>query len=224
MTNNGTVFIGIDLGTSTWRKSTGLAYLVEKNGMPWIEKSPGHVISDDALIHSFVKQVSEEYRSMIIAIDAPLSKPERGTMRECEMRLRKHGIACYPSGADWVSKWVDKGIALKEWAENEFGAKVIEAYPYASRRVLGIGAGVKKKTEKGRRIIQDGLIGLIGGLDDLTKDGLLSDDELDAVLSAYTAYCDGLGIAVKIDGTDGAISLPVKRKNHRINEYFEETF
>ena len=222
MTNNGTVFIGIDLGTSTWRKSTGLAYLVEKNGMPWIEKSPGHVISDDALIHSFVKQVSEEYRSMIIAIDAPLSKPEHGTMRECEMRLRKHGIACYPSGADWVSKWVDKGIDLKEWAENEFGAKVIEAYPYASRRVLGIGADVKKKAEKGRRIIRDGLVGLIGGLDDITKDGLLSDDELDAVLSAYTAYCEGIGIAVKIDGTDGVIYLPGKRKNHSIYEYFSE--
>jgi len=59
-------------------------------------------------------------------------------------------------------------------------------------------------------------------LDDLTKDGLLSDDELDAILSAYTAYCEGIGIAVKIDGTDGVIYLPGKRKNHSIYEYFSE--
>lgn len=140
-------------------------------------------------------------------------------MRECETRLRKHGIACYPSGAEWVSKWVGKGIGLKKWAEDELGARVIEVYPYAARRALDIGALVKKKTKEGRRNIQKGLLGLIGGLDDLTKDKLLSDDELDAILSAYTAYCEGKGIASKIDGNDGAIYLPVKMRDHTIDEY-----
>ena len=214
------IFIGIDLGTSMQRKSTGMAYLIEKNGMPFIEISPEHIFSDDAFIHSFIKQTSVKAGSMIIAIDAPLSKPEHGTMRECETRLRKRGIACYPSGADWVSKWVNKGIELKEWAQKETGAKVIEAYPFASRRALGIGAKVKKKTKEGRHIIQDGLLYLIGGLGEITKDALLSDDELDAILAAYTAYCEGTGIAIKIDGMDGDIYLPVKGKNHRINEYY----
>ncbi len=214
-----TIFIGIDLGTSMQRKSTGLAYLIEKNGMPFMETLPEHVISDDSLIHSFIKHISEKAGSMIIAIDAPLSKPEHGTMRECETRLRKHGIACYPSGAEWVSKWVNKGIDLKEWAEKETGVKVIEVYPYASRRTLGIGTEVKKKTGIGRRVIQDGLLLLIGGLDEITNDRLLSDDELDAILAAYTAYCEGTGIAIKIDGSDGDIYLPVKRKNLKITSF-----
>ncbi len=219
MSTGETVFIGIDLGTSTKRKSTGLAYIVEKNGKPWIESQPLHIKSDDELIHSCIIQIAENVSSRIIAIDAPLSLPEHGTMRECELRLRKHGIACYPSGAAWVSKWVNKGIALKKWAENELGAKVIEVYPYAARRALNIGVSVKKKAKGGRRSIQDGLLNLIEGLEAIAKDNLLSDDELDAILSAYTAYCEGKGIASKIDGSDGIIYLPVKRHDHTIDEY-----
>jgi predicted nuclease with RNAse H fold len=219
MSNKGTIFIGVDLGTSTARKSTGIAYLVERNGKPVMESPPAHIKSEDELIHSCIIQMAENFSSKIIGIDASLSIPEHGTMRECERRLRKHGIACYPSGAEWVSKWVSKGIELKKWAENELGAKVIEVYPYAARRALNIGADVKKKTKEGRRNIQDGLLSLIGGLYALTKDKLLSDDELDAILSAYTAYCEGKGIASKIDGGDGVIYLPVKRHDHTIDEY-----
>jgi predicted nuclease with RNAse H fold len=215
-----TVFIGVDLGTSTQRKSTGIAYLVEKNGKPRMESPPLHIKSDDAIIHSCIIQMAENFSSKIIAIDAPLSRPEHGTMRECEIRLRRHGIACYPSGAEWVSKWVSKGIELKKWAEDELDARVIEVYPYAARRALDIGAEVKKKASEGRRVIQDGLLRLIGGLDEFTKDKLLSDDELDAILSAYTAYCEGKSAAVKIDGKDGEIFLPVKRRDHTIDEYF----
>lgn len=220
MNRRETVFIGVDLGTSTQRKSTGIASLVEKNGKHLMESPPLHIKSDDESIHAGIIRRSEKSSSRIIGIDAPLSRPEHGTMRECEIRLRKHGIACYPSGAEWVSKWVDKGIELRKWAEDELGARVIEVYPYAARRALGIGAEVGKKTNKGRRVIQEGLLGFVGGLDEFTEDKLLSDDELDAILSAYTAYCEGKGIAVRIDGKDGEIYLPVKRRNHRIDEYF----
>ena len=96
---------------------------------------------------------------------------------------------------------------------------MIEVYPYAARVALGIGANEKKKTKQGRREIQVGLTGYVGGLDDPVKDKLLSDDELDALLSAYTAYCEGKGIAIKIDGFDGEIYLPVKRRDHTIEEY-----
>ena len=185
-----------------------------------IESQPLHIISEDKLIRCAIMQISENFGSSIIAIDAPLSRPDHGTMRECEKRLRTHGIACFPSGADWVRKWVDKGIALKEWAEKELGARVIEIYPYAARLELDVGADVKKKTRNGRALIQERLLGSIGGLREMTADILLSDDELDAILSAYTAYLYEKGNAYEIDGGDGVIYLPLKKGDHRINEYY----
>ncbi len=175
MNGRETIFIGVDLGTSMLRKSTGLAYLIEKNRKTLIEKPPEHMVSDDKKIRDYLTNLSGNSGSSIIGIDAPLSRPEHGTMRECERRLRKHGIPCYPSGAQWVSRWVDKGIELKKWAEKE--------------------------------------------LDEIAGDRLLFDDELDAILSAYVAYGEGKGIAFKIDGGDSVIYVPMKRRNHTINEY-----
>ncbi|HEY9204421.1 MAG TPA: DUF429 domain-containing protein [Candidatus Methanoperedens sp.] len=214
-----TIYIGVDLGTSLLRKSTGLACLVEKHGKPTMESPPVHIISEDELIRKCITQMSEHFQQRLIAMDAPLSRPEHGTMRECEKRLRKRGIACFPSGADWVTGWVDKAIGLKAWAKKELSARMIEVYPYAARRALDMGTDVKKKTKEGRHEIQEGLLKLIWGLDELTGDKLLSDDELDAILSAYTAYLKEKGDADSVDGTDGVIFLPLRRQDHKIYEY-----
>ncbi len=214
-----TLYIGVDLGTSLLRKSTGLACLVEKHGRPTIESPPMHIISENELIRKCIIQMLEHFQARIIAMDAPLSRPEHGTMRECEKRLRKRGIACFPSGADWVTDWVDKAIGLKAWAEEELGAGMIEVYPYAARWALDMGTDVKKKTKEGRHVIQEGLLKLIMGVGEFTGDKLLSDDELDAILSAYTAYLEEKGDAERVDGIDGAIFLPLRRQDHKIYEY-----
>lgn len=60
---------------------------------------------------------------------------------------------------------------------------------------------------------------LVGGLNQITRDMLLSDDELDAILSAYTAYCLIKAEAAKMDGKDGAIYYPLKRQDHIIDEF-----
>ncbi|MCL7413978.1 MAG: DUF429 domain-containing protein [ANME-2 cluster archaeon] len=216
---NTMLFIGVDLGTSIKRKSTGIASIVEKNGSPWIYAQPEHVISDDALIHAIIAGMKTGHATCIVAIDAPLSRPDHGSMRDCERRLRTYGIPCYPSGADWVSDWVDKGIDLKSWCEKTFGARVIEVYPYAARKALNIGACVRKRSKKGRQMIQEGLGDIIRGMDEMAGDTLLPDDELDAILSAYTAYCVLCGSFRKMDGKDGTIYVPLKRGLNIINDY-----
>lgn len=213
------VFIGVDLGTSIKRKSTGIASLVEKKGNPWIHAQPEHVMSDDALIHAVITGMKTGHETCIVAIDAPLSRPLKGNMRDCERQLRKYGIPCYPSGAGWVSDWVDKGTELKSWCEKTFGSRVIEVYPYAARKALGIGACVRKKSKKGRRIIQEGLGAMVGGMSEMTGHTVLSDDELDAILSAYTAYCAACGNFRKMDGKDGAIYIPHKRGPPTTSDY-----
>ncbi|MDF1557625.1 MAG: DUF429 domain-containing protein [ANME-2 cluster archaeon] len=216
---NAGVFIGVDLGTSTKRKSTGVACIIDRHGTPWIHSLPEHIISEDTLIHGTIARMSSDHASCIVAIDAPLSRPDHGSMRDCEKRLRKHGIPCYPSGAKWVQDWVDKGIELKGWCENTVGTRVIEIYPYAARRALDIGARVKKKSKEGRRVIQKGLCEIIGGMNEMNQDILLSDDELDAIIAAYTAYCVEQGNFNKMDGFDGAIYIPLKMADHTIDEY-----
>ncbi len=223
MSNRESVFIGVDLGTSLLRKSTGIAYLVEKNGAPWMESLPLHIPSDDAQIHSWLTKMSENFSLKIIAIDAPLSLPlpEHGTMRKCERKLLNEGIPCFPSGAGFTKDWVNKAIRLEGWAKTQLNAKVIEVYPFAARVRLEIGADEKKKTSKGRQKIQDGLLSLIGGLNNITKErkNSLHHDELDAILSAYTAYCEGIRKAEKISGDDGTIYVPMRLHNHTLNEY-----
>lgn len=191
--------------------------MIENNGKPWVESPPLHIKSDDVCIHTLLERISEKFTSSIIGIDAPLSKPENGAWRECENKLHGLGISCFPSGAEWTREWVEKGINLKKWAENQLDATVIEVYPYAARKAFGIGINekIKKKTKAGRRVIQDGLSELIEGLNEITKDMSkdtpLTDDELDALLSAYIAYCKVNGNFKKLDGKDGTIYLPLKR-------------
>ena len=52
------VYIGVDLGTTLRRKSTGIASLVQKDNKPCIQTLPEHIISDDELIRSCIRKLA----------------------------------------------------------------------------------------------------------------------------------------------------------------------
>jgi predicted nuclease with RNAse H fold len=181
--------IGLDLTTSPARK-TAFAILTKEMDIV----AEGVVTDDEEII-----TLAEEQRLALVAIDAPLSLPlglccleescpchpvssRKG--RQCERELSALGIGCYyTTKRSIIKEMVYRAIALKERLEGQ-GFAVIEVYPYASRVCL-FGKLPRKTTVAGRRALQERLRRLIPAIPS-PQEALLSHDDLDALLAAYT--------------------------------------
>lgn len=132
-------------------------------------------------------------------IDAPLSFPSKGKLRECEKKLLKLGIRLFPSGAEFFRETALIGMAIAEELR-ALGIRVFEVYPYATRFVLEIAPKAKKRTKKGLKEIRLALSKFLAIPE-------LSHDEIDAVISALTVreFFEGRGLV--LDG-DGEIVIP----------------
>ncbi len=145
-----------------------------------------------------------DYRSIpdvkAAGIDAPLSLPKSGYLRECERKLLKMGIKLFPSGAPFFKKIALRGIEIAEELRSR-SIEVFEVYPYATRVILNIAPKANKRTKSGCREIEKALSRYIE-----VKD--LNHDELDAVIAALTVKLYYDGKAELIDCEDGAILIP----------------
>ncbi|MCX8189584.1 MAG: DUF429 domain-containing protein, partial [Nitrososphaeria archaeon] len=54
-----------------------------------------------------------------VGIDAPLSFPKEGTLRECERKILKLGIRLFPSGAQFFKDITLKGIEIAQEIRKE---------------------------------------------------------------------------------------------------------
>lgn len=141
-----------------------------------------------------------------VGIDAPLSLPSRGAVRECEKKLLSLGIRLFPSGAPFFREIALIGMRIAEELR-AMGLKVFEVYPYATRVMMGIAPRAKKRSKDGLEKIRSDLSQFFAISD-------LSHDEIDAILSALTVkeFLEGRGFAVK---GEGEIIVPRKRFNTR---------
>ncbi len=137
-------------------------------------------------------------RPELVAIDAPLSWPEEGYMREVDRLMHKAGLPVLPPLFPAMRALTARGIRLAE-ALRSLGLEVIEVHPASTRKVLGLPV-------KNRRAIQEALIDL--GLRGDVEDRELSMHELDAVTAALTAYIHLLGLSEVIRAGDGEIYVP----------------
>ncbi len=140
-------------------------------------------------------------QAQVVAIDAPLGLPAgwgcldlpcscgrcqapATARREAERALVALGL-----GVMWTTKrtllrpLIEWAIAQRRALEAA-GKTVIEVYPYASKVLLWGRPPARKATKAGRRWLQERLSRLVPGL---PAHGLLSHDQLDAVVAAYTA-------------------------------------
>ncbi|MCS7121328.1 MAG: DUF429 domain-containing protein [Archaeoglobaceae archaeon] len=163
-------------------------------------KSCKLAILEDKLIYIGDYEKEKIKGVFAVGIDAPLSFPEKGTLRECEKKLLNLGIKIFPSGAKFFKRITLKGIEIAEELRKE-GILVFEVYPFASRVLMKIAPNVKKRTKSGIAEIRKELQKFIE-IPELTH------DEIDAVISALTVkeFLNGRGFV--LDGKDGKIILP----------------
>jgi uncharacterized protein len=157
-------------------------------------------------------------RSTVVSINAPLGLPggrccleddcacrhDPGTRsRLCERELARERIPTLATAL--IKVLARRGITLSAKLR-EAGYLVLEAYPFATLRALGLPARGKRSRD-GRRMIAEALKALVPGLDHPDA----SEHELDAVVCALTAdlwlrcRCRMIG-----DPTEGQMAVPYR--------------
>jgi len=134
----------------------------------------------------------------LVAIDAPLTWPKEGYMRDVDRLMHKIGLPVLPPLFPAMRMLTARGIRLAK-ALRARGLRVIEVHPASTRKVLGLPV-------KGRKAIQDALLGL--GLRGDIEERRLTVHELDAITAALTASLHVLGVSELVRTEDGEICIP----------------
>jgi predicted nuclease with RNAse H fold len=183
--------IGIDLAASS-RKPSGWA-LLKGNA---IETSL--VYTDSEILENIVRN-----KPALIAIDAPLSLPEKGEVfRKAEREMIRKGYRVFPPNLPAMKKLALRAIRLNRLIE-EKAYKTIEVHPTSTRKAL-------QMPLKDWKAIQEILktLGLKGELE--TRP--LATHEIDAVTAALTAVLHLKSQTERVgDGEKGYITVPKKR-------------
>ena len=211
------LYLGIDPTTSE-SKPSGCAVLDGSAALIYVGR-----VSTDAEIISLSQRWSPE----VVAIDSPLFLPRglccldedcshpccnvwAGEKMVAERELYRQGIRLYwTTRKTFIKAMIYRSMELRRTLEAQ-GISVIEVYPHASKVRLFRCPIPKKTTKAGRQWLQERLEGLVPCLSEHGR--LLSHDELDAVVAAYTAYLHGQGQAEAVgDREEGVIYVPRAR-------------
>lgn len=158
--------IGIDLAGIP-RNPTGWALWKHKT------VSACHLYSNKEIIKKSTTQ-----QPTLIAIDAPLSLPTKGTMRKADLQMRKHGYPVLPPRFPSMEKLTLRATEVSQKIIKN-GFNIIEVHPTSTRKALKM--PIKDWNQVQRVFLNMGLEGDV-------KNRSLSPHELDAVTAALTAH------------------------------------
>ncbi|HEY49962.1 MAG TPA: DUF429 domain-containing protein [Dehalococcoidia bacterium] len=221
------IFAGIDLTCSPNKKSA-YALLGDSRNIIHLES----LVEVDDIIAAI-----ERDRPDVIGIDSPLSLPsglnaccleedncscqptsdKKG--RECERDLRQEGIwSYYTTKRSFIKGMIKRAMELSEKLKHR-GFRIIEVYPYATKRRLwpefidkSKGSfPYKKTTLEGRKFFQALLSCIVGNMAQYPN---LNHDKQDAIIAAFTAYLYDTNRTEPIgDREEGEIIIPKKNLN-----------
>lgn len=130
----------------------------------------------------------------LVAVDAPLSLPERGSLRPSDLFLIRMGFRVFPPTFAGMRSLTLRGISLSRKLRKK-GVRVIEVHPRTSGRIL---FGTPCREEWARLLGRRGWR-ILGGK---------GSHELDACVSALTGLLHLQGKTVEVGEKGGKITLP----------------
>ena len=180
--------VGIDLAGMDKNK-TGFCALTCSENKELDKVAKVKLMHTDAEILLAVEQENPD----LICIDAPLSAPKEGDMRDCDHELVSYGKL--PPLLGGMKSLTNRAIELKRVLESY---AIIEIYAKATSKILGYYDEDYVKQQKS--LLSMGIRG------DLEK-RVLSKDEIDSVTAALTGYLYLSG-KTKEAGHDSIIIIP----------------
>ncbi len=174
--------VGIDLAGKE-ENPTGVSILDDNSIISRLFHSDDEVIS-----------ICEKSNPDIIAMDAPLSKPKEGGLRECDSGLVERGYRVLPPLLGGMKSLTERGIRLADNLQKR-DFEVIEVHPLTSGKTL-FNTSAREKwismlSEKGWEIETD-----------------MNKHEIDSILAALTGFLYFNGDTEEVGGRDGEIVIP----------------
>jgi len=121
-----------------------------------------------------ILETCRQIQPAVIAIDAPLSRPRRGSLRKCDRILIERGLRVFPPLFGGMKKLTERGIRLaKNLRRSRF--EVIEIHPRTSGILL---FGTPERSRWTRQMREAGL----------TIPDEMSVHEIDALVAALTGW------------------------------------
>ncbi len=183
------ISIGIDLSASE-QKPTGWA-IIQKRRVKATQ-----LYTDEEIIRKTVKA-----NPSIVAIDAPLTFPKQGMLRQADRQMYRLGYPVFPPLFRSMQKLTERGVKISEILRLK-GLEVIEVHPASSRKALSMPTKDWRKIQAVFRHI---------GLRGEHEKRVLTRHEIDAVTAALTGllYLEGKTRLVG-DAAEGIIVVPVE--------------
>ncbi len=179
-------YIGLDLAASP-RRCTGFALIVEQGCATLREV---RCLFTDNEILGLIRSLIPISSRVVVAIDAPLSFPKNGFIRDVDKKMISLGLRVLPPGLKGMKLLTGRAIKLCNELRS-IGIEVIETHPRSVLKSSGC-LDVESLLEKlniERKTVA------FQGHKDLT----------DAVLAAIAAFCLDHGCSYSVVGNEGTI-------------------
>lgn len=173
--------VGIDLAGKE-KNPTGAAILESRNLRTRILHSGGEIV-----------EICRGEDPDVVAIDAPLSFPSEGNLREADSELVDRGYQALPPSLGGMKYLTERGIELAGELR-ELGFDVIEVHPRTSALIL-----------YGSDSREDWISNFP---DQWETDSELSEHEVDSVLAAITGFLYLKGKVEEVGAEDEKIIIP----------------
>ncbi|MHA1238627.1 MAG: DUF429 domain-containing protein [Candidatus Odinarchaeia archaeon] len=177
-------FVGIDL--------SGLY----KNPSGWAALRSDNVVYCKLYSDSEIIKKTIEANPKIIAIDAPLSLPRKGIIRDVDQLMIRRKLRVLPPLIKSMAPLTYRAIKLSKLLRKE-GYTVVEVHPTSSLKMLNL---PRNKTDLIKKLNEMGI----------NVGEKISVHELDAIICSITAKFYAEGKYIQVSGYEGTIILPKK--------------